>query len=86
MRAGARMQEQVTSEQVHGDRSIGQSCQKCCSCCTQMWDLRNSVSPLKEFVGHGKVRPACIRLEMEGRATQIAHDFGACRGEACAML
>ena len=21
----------------------------------QMWDLRNSVSPLKEFVGHGKV-------------------------------
>ncbi|PNH06272.1 Protein transport protein Sec31A [Tetrabaena socialis] len=23
----------------------------------QMWDLRNSVSPLKEFVGHHKVRP-----------------------------
>ena len=22
----------------------------------QMWDLRNSVSPLKEFVGHSKVR------------------------------
>ena len=40
----------------------------------QMWDLRNSVSPLKEFVGHSKVINKLFRAG--GRGWGLVPDVG----------
>lgn len=45
----------------------------------QMWDLRNSVSPLKEFVGHTKVG-ICARRG--GQATSAMQRLGTNMGSS----
>lgn len=47
----------------------------------QMWDLRNSMSPVKEFVGHVKVRTVVV-VQLVVRAAQgttVSGDGAHCR-------
>jgi hypothetical protein len=37
----------------------------------QLWDLRNSVSPIKEFHGHAKARPALPPDDAQGRCSLL---------------
>jgi hypothetical protein len=41
-----------------------------------MWDLRNSVSPLKEFVGHNKVRGEVAMWDLRSSVSPLNEFVG----------